>query len=270
MKSFRFLYLAIAVIALSVSACKDDHDHLDPLEGLTKYSEAYATGAGIKVEVYAAEAPFMGYNFLHFYVTDSVSGDPVEHATINIVPMMDMGMMMHSAPVENPDDTHHHDGVYPAQVVFIMSSMGGDWTLQVTVEDEDNPRTGTAVLDMTVVEPTHARMVSFTSTVDSSRVFVSLVKPMDPKTGVNDFEIAVHKRASMMSFPADERFTIDMEPTMPSMGHGSPNNVNPVLTTKGHYAGKVNFTMTGLWQVDLDFIEGANTHYTNLPFTIEF
>jgi hypothetical protein len=35
------------------------------------------------------------------------------------------------------------------------------------------------------------------------------------------------------------------------MGHGSPNNVNPAHTTGARYAGKVNFTMTGLWRLNL-------------------
>jgi hypothetical protein len=36
---------------------------------------------------------------------------------------------------------------------------------------------------------------------------------------------------------------------MPTMNHGSPNNVNPVHKGNGHYKGKVNFTMTGLWRL---------------------
>ncbi len=43
---------------------------------------------------------------------------------------------------------------------------------------------------------------------------------------------------------------------MPSMGHGSPNNVNPVHRELGHYHGSVNFTMTGDWLVELDFVKG--------------
>ena len=55
----------------------------------------------------------------------------------------------------------------------------------------------------------------------------------------------------MMTFPAEDNFSITMTPEMPSMGHGSPNNVNPVLTKNGHYKGKVNFTMTGDWRINL-------------------
>ncbi len=38
---------------------------------------------------------------------------------------------------------------------------------------------------------------------------------------------------------------------MPAMGHGSPDNVNPVNTSMGHYLGTANFTMGGLWYVNM-------------------
>ncbi|MDZ7648356.1 MAG: FixH family protein [Cytophagales bacterium] len=43
---------------------------------------------------------------------------------------------------------------------------------------------------------------------------------------------------------------------MPSMGHGSPNNVNPTHSSKGSYKGKVNFTMTGDWRLNLNISQG--------------
>jgi hypothetical protein len=45
--------------------------------------------------------------------------------------------------------------------------------------------------------------------------------------------------------------SIAITPEMPSMGHGSPNNVDPVYTADGRYEGKVNFTMTGYWKVNM-------------------
>ena len=66
----------------------------------------------------------------------------------------------------------------------------------------------------------------------------------------------------MMDYPAVDGMNIMFEPTMPSMGHGSPNNVNPVFTTKGHYKGKVNFTMTGDWRLDFT-ISGDGSTFAN-------
>lgn len=74
----------------------------------------------------------------------------------------------------------------------------------------------------------------------------------------------------MMEFPADSSLTVTLTPEMPSMDHGSPNNVDPVHVGKGHYKGKVNFTMTGLWQLNLDFMQGDAIADTTSFFEVNF
>jgi hypothetical protein len=60
-----------------------------------------------------------------------------------------------------------------------------------------------------------------------------------------------------MSFPGIENYTVEIVPEMPSMGHGSPNNVDPTHSADGHYEGQVNFTMTGLWRINLNIMDGS-------------
>lgn len=75
----------------------------------------------------------------------------------------------------------------------------------------------------------------------------------------------------MMSFPAIDGYTMTMTPEMPSMGHGSPNNVNPVSSGMGKYDGKVNFTMTGYWKVNFEFLtESGETVKTGQYFDVTF
>ena len=54
------------------------------------------------------------------------------------------------------------------------------------------------------------------------------------------------------------------------MGHGSPNNVNPVLTENGHYMGTVNFTMTGAWRINMVFKQDGRIIGKNAWFDIVF
>ena len=46
----------------------------------------------------------------------------------------------------------------------------------------------------------------------------------------------------------DNDCAITVTPDMPSMGHGSTHNVDPVHVANGRYEGRVNFTMPGLWR----------------------
>jgi hypothetical protein len=87
---------------------------------------------------------------------------------------------------------------------------------------------------------------------------------------MNEIEFTLHRKASMMSWPADSTYTIEITPEMPSMGHGSPNNVNPTHVGNGHYKGKVNFTMTGEWKVNVVVKKDGTPVSNNASFTITF
>lgn len=233
-----------------------------------KITEGYATGAATKVELYANQDLTTGYNALFIALYDSTTKQPLENAQITLLPIMDMGSMKHSSPVENPSPTAQNK-MFPSGVVFTMASgTMGSWTLEVNVLV--GGKQGKLTLPVTVAEPSQSRLKSFVSKADNSKFIVALLQPGAAKVGVNDMEIAIYKAKSMMEFPADSSLTLALTPEMPTMGHGSPNNINPVHTTKGHYKGKVNFTMTGLWHLNLDFTYGNAIADTTTYFEVNF
>jgi hypothetical protein len=183
---------------------------------------------------------------------------------------MGMGttMMKHACPFENPTDTVAQ--VFGGAVLFQMpTSSSGSWKLGVNVLNKKYGKKGTAQFDITVDNPTSTVMSVFTSqSADSSKLVLTLLQPVSPKVGINDIEFTLHRKASMMSWPADGTYTIEITPDMPSMGHGSPNNVNPVLTGNGHYKGKVNFTMTGEWRISVAVKKSGVTISKNTAFYI--
>jgi hypothetical protein len=137
--------------------------------------------------------------------------------------------------------------------------------MDVTVFNSAASKEGVVKFDVNVATPAVSRIKSFTQ--DGKSYFVSYMFPQTPKVGVNDIAIMVNKRETMMAFPGATGFTIAMEPEMPSMDHGSPYNVDPTHKGSGQYMGKVNFTMTGEWRINLDLDEG--TMSKELYFDIE-
>lgn len=272
MLSERKLILLLFLLIITFIGCSEDENPVtppDPFEGLTKISEAYATGAGMKVQLWAKTSLFVGYNNLYIAVMDSATGNFVTDAHIHLEPMMDMGTMQHSAPFENPSSTLAVNSLFPCSVVFIMSSMGGTWKLNVEVHNHTTNKEGTASIPVTVSEVTPPVMKSIVALNDSSKLFISYLKPSKLNVGINDFEITIHKRMNMMNFPADSGYTIVLTPEMPSMGHGSPNNVDPVHSGNGHYKGKVNFTMTGDWRLNLDIFKNGEVVDTTMYFDVK-
>lgn len=274
-KSFLAMLLPASIcIAFLFSSCTKDsitQPEPDPTSGMTKQAEGFAAGAAVKVVLYTKEnALYTGYNKFYIALYDSVSGKRVDKASLNLSPIMDMGTMQHAAPYENPASEMAINHLYPCSVVFTMSSMGGAWTVKVNVHNPLSNKEGLITLPFTVAEPAKSKMKSFTAAHNGEKYFVTLIEPSLPKVGINDIEMAIYKKVSMMSFPADSSLSVVLTPEMPTMGHGSPNNVNPVHVGNGHYKGKVNFTMTGLWQLNLDFRSGTAVADTTQFFEVLF
>ena len=66
-----------------------------------------------------------------------------------------------------------------------------------------------------------------------------------------------------MSWPYEPYLVVEIDPEMPAMNHGSPNNVNPVHIGNGHYKGVANFTMTGWWRINLVIKDGEGNVLTD-------
>lgn len=281
MKKLNTILWMMAAAVIGLTSCKKEDDttpsnsnNTNPDAGLaipsnlTKLGETYVLGAATKAVVYADKSAVSGYIKLYTALYDSATNARVKNGHFTINPMMDMGTMKHSAPVEQNSDSIPADQLFKSAVVF---SMPGAWTLDINFHNHENSKDGKGMLAVTVANPTVALMRNFiVAADDSARLLVSLVQPFSPKIGLNDFEITIHKKADMMNYPAVENYTVEIEPEMPSMGHGSPNNVNPVHTASGHYLGKVNFTMSGFWRVKLTIKKNgvllSNDQYFDITF----
>lgn len=268
--------ICLFAVTLLAFSCKkgDEVNPANPLEGLIKLKEGYATGASAKVEIWGEKNFFVGFNSLKVVLYDSLNiKEKLTGAHIHFMPVMTMGSgqmaMQHSTPVENPDEVFVNE-VFPGAIAFIMpTSAGGSWKLNIEVHNHKYNKEGEAEFEINVDNPTSAVLSVFTSqSADSSKLVLSLVKPTTPKVGINDIEFTIHRKVSMMDWPADDSYSIEITPEMPSMGHGSPNNINPVNSGNGHYKGKVNFTMTGEWRINIAVKKGGVVISKNAAFFI--
>lgn len=202
-----------------------------------------------------------GYNKMYVSVKN-LNGTSISNATVTYAPLMDMGTMMHASPVEQPVYNSTIDK-YEGVVVFTMASTAGTWTLDVNVNG--NPVTFT----VNVTEAPTKVVGSYTGT-DGNSYIVTLVPLAAWTVGMNDMEIMIHKKETMMSFPADNDFSIVLDPEMVSMGHGSPNNVSPTSIGNGHYKGIVNLTMTGDWRFNMELSKNSTVIHSNAYLDILF
>lgn len=275
MKIFNKVLLLVAICSIAVSCKKNEsiepedaiNNTNNPTENLTKIGEAYILGAKAKAIVYSTKSFETGYNVLYVSLFDSVDGTPLNAGHFDVVPMMNMGTMVHSCPTENTEDTIATNGYFKSVVIFSMPGTSSEWTLNLSFHNHKNGLEGEGTLGVNVVASTPSKFKSVVLPLDSNKsVFISLIEPKNPQVGINDFEITLHQKASMMDFPPINNYAVEIVPEMPSMGHGSPNNINPVSTGNGHYVGKVNYTMTGLWYVHLNIYKNGTLISNNQYF----
>ena len=264
-KIIYFLLLSIVVMSCS----KDDVTKLEEKSTFVSIASVQTNGGQFTVELLAADTLFEGFNKLYFDIKNA-DQSKVSSANIMLNPMMHMTMKSHSAPKENPASTPNNDGYYEGAVVFIMPSNPDEgWTLTIAIESEGVKDTAKLVIPV-VRNLDEKKKINIISPIDETKYFVSILEPSSPIVGINNFEVTVHYKASMMSFPAAEDLTISIEPEMPSMDHGSPNNQDPLHSLMGHYNGKVNFTMTGWWRVNVTIKKGEDVISDDAYFDITF
>lgn len=258
--------LLMIAISIITSSCKKTpqpdtgNNHTNQTTtALTKLGETYILGAKTKAIVYSSGEIKTGYNTIYVSLYDSIDGSSLSNGHLEVMPIMNDGLMYHSAPVENTEDSIATNGIFKCAVIFTMAGSSSEWSLNLMFHNHKNNLEGTGNLGVAVTDSSPSSCINTILAADSNRsVIICLREPKSPVVGVNDFELVIYEKLSMMEFSPLNNYIVEIDPEMPSMGHGSPNNVNPIVTGNGHYNGKVNFTMTGQWNIKLNISKNGS------------
>jgi len=246
------MHFFVGALALSLSACSDGDSPTGP-DGDTA-SSLVELGSledqGVRVVLSGPADIRSGYTPLEVKLIDAASGEELPAAALLVTPMMHMEDRSHSAPSESPAAVDDEAGVYSNPVVFVMP---GTWEVNVNFSEGEGGREGSVAFAVEVGQGTNYAALTGSN---GTPYFVSMVSPADPIVGKQSLELTVHTRETMMYFPPVVDLQIEMEPSMPSMGHGSPDNEQPVHVHNGHYMGKVNLIMTGDWRIAVRLKDG--------------
>ncbi|MFN3446450.1 MAG: hypothetical protein ACK44D_11980, partial [Bacteroidia bacterium] len=152
MKKLNTILWMMAAVVIGLTSCKKEDNttpsnanNTNPDAGLAipsnliKLGETYVLGAATKAVVYADKAASVGYIKIYTAIYDSVTNARVKDGHFSVNPIMDMGTMKHSAPVENSSDSVPADQLFKSAVVF---SMGGAWTLDINFHNHLNNKEG--------------------------------------------------------------------------------------------------------------------------------
>ncbi len=227
---------------------------------------AYLETSWGEVSIYAQDTLRAGYSEL--LVKVKRNGEYVQLNDFHFTPQMAMGMgMTHGTPIDTIFWDEQLLG-YRVALVWVMASYGpsgdtlGAWSVGI------RGTVGMDTINVTVpVTVYYADWVrAFLSATDRSKIIAVLHLP-HPTVGFNAFDLFVYRKEERGGFVPVTDLQIEIEPEMPSMGHGSPNNQDPVHWRKGRYRGKVNFTMTGEWVIHTHFYRNGE-EWGSIDFTV--
>jgi hypothetical protein len=267
------IYAATAILFI-FSACskKAEVTPNTTITGKVKVGTAYATGAAIKVTLYQDTTYLTGYNKIYFTLADSASGAAIATATATISTSMDMGMgSMMMCPVEQPVYTASSK-LYTGASVFNMATGNGmgQWDVMVSVTNPSTNKQGVASFMVNVNNSRYSMIATATGT-DGNTYMITLVNPLKPQIGMNSLELLVDMQNMDMSYSPVSTLAVKFTPEMPAMQNMTSNeNVNPTPTANGHYVGKVNLSMTGEWNLDINLLNGQTAIVQNAGIEFTF
>jgi len=243
MKSY---LLPLFLLSLIVVGCNNEN----PLESLnpSSYYNKILTidTSNYTIEMYSKTSTVLqvGYNELGFRILK----DGVERNTgfLKFNPIMYHTNSQHPTPVQDTFFYNNLDRLFTGYACFIMISD----TTSVWAADYNYNNEFTIRKNKFDVFSSPVTQMRFWLDLQTNNVYLlTLIKPANPITGLNDYEIILHKTPDQTVYYEVDSAEFYIRPWMPSHGHGSFNNINPVFKGNGKYEGKVNFTMPGEWFV---------------------
>lgn len=208
-----------------------------------------------------------GYNEVFFQIKD-VEGHLIENAQASWSPIMHMMDKSHACPYSSISLVSDSKTLHKGFIVFQMA--GNDmeyWELSINIIVQESPYNLSAKIN--VIPASKKRATTFTGS-DGKKYVLAMVQPTQPKEGLNSITALLYTMENMMSFIPVNGYTIKIDPRMPSMeNHSSPNNENLTQKSTSFYEGKVAFSMTGYWKINLQVFNEAAELLKGEPVTNE-
>ncbi|MFZ4592247.1 MAG: FixH family protein [Ignavibacteria bacterium] len=256
-------YLLLLISAILFASCNKENI-VTPTDPVSNYSKVLTIdSANVKIEMYNENSSilYVGYNEIGF----KIFSNNVELKTgfLKYAPIMfHTSGPGHSTPVQSEFTYDNSKGMFTGYVCYSMLSDSSTsfWFADYNYNNEFYFKRK----QFDVVLGTGNQMRIWFDAVNNVLYYLTLITPKDPKVGLNDFKIILHKTIDQSSYTEVSNAQMFIRPWMPSHGHGSSSNVNPVFTSYGKYEGKANFTMPGQWFVYDSIV--VNNQTISTPF----
>lgn len=268
--------MLVALIAIFMVSCSKDDDitpnNINEIENL-QLIKSFSKD-GYTLELFNKTGMLqVGYNKLTLRLKDA-DGKYVQNATIDWMPMMTMNMggmtHQHSSPYSEISKVSGKQTLYQGYIVFIMASdePNNYWDLHINLSVDGQNISIEDKVNVISTESQYNKVYTSGMGTDDENYMLALVEPENPIIGTNDIVVALFKKGDNHDFPIVNNYKIKVDPRMPGMGnHSAPGNVDMTQGNDGFYHGKVGFSMSGYWKINLILEDGSGTVIKGEPVT---
>ncbi|MDD5362320.1 MAG: FixH family protein [Ignavibacteria bacterium] len=239
----RKLYIPLLIIDLLFFSCSKDDNPVTSNVNSDYTKILTADSGGTKFELYSKSGSMLwvGYNDIGFRVY--VDGVEQKSGYVKYKPVMYHTVGRgHGTPVKEVFTYDNNAGLFTGYASYIMlSDTTSHWYGDYSFND-------TRIVNhagFNVAPGTGSQMRIWLT--DTTLYHMTLVKPLDAVTGLNDIKCMLHKTYDQFTYYEVDSAEMFIKPWMTTHGHGSSSNVNPAWQNHGMYQGKANFTMAGQW-----------------------
>ncbi len=259
-----WLMLTLFTLLLCVGCTKTSKTEDEPSGRYSDYllvGETDMKHHDYSIKLYAEIDPHVGYNNFAVKVLQKGTSNPVEGAQVVYWPNFKTATATYSSYVEQSFDPQykymHHGGV----VFTSPADSTQSWHLAVLVREPGQNITDTAIFDLNLKQPAHARVFEFVHE-ENPQVFktyyVTLIKPIRPKLQYNLTEFLVFKRESNASVVAINNLRIRIDATSKVNSDRYMGYTDPATIPIGHYKSSLNFESSGEWRLKLTITDEKN------------
>jgi hypothetical protein len=209
---------------------------------------ATAQNGNLKFELWNASGDSMmtGYNKIGFKVFEN--DIPKNSGYVRFFPKMYHlgGSNMHGTPVQTQYDYNAELGMFTGYIIMLMPGDSTSiWYGFYNYNDQQ-------YVDSVIFDVGWNQLARFKIFVDLSAglsYLLTLLAPLEPVQGMNDFKVILHESYDFISFSQLETANMYCKVWQDSLNHVSSGNINPSYIEGGIYSGKVLFDMPGRWKV---------------------
>lgn len=238
-----------SILILTFYGCGNESDIIAPPPPGEIYQKIISAESGNKkFEIWTTgnDTLMTGYNKVGFKVfengTAKTSGFVKFYAKMFHFTATDF----HATPVEPQYNYNSELGMFTGYIIMLMpSDTTSSWFAYYNYNNEFS--IDSARFDVGWDNKTKFKV--FTDLGAQLSYLITVVTPVDPVRGLNDFNLLLHESPDFVDFTQVNTAAMYLRPLLDSLNHTSTGNMNPVYSGNGIYWGKVNFDYSGGWKL---------------------